>query len=173
MRDPSDPWLVAHIEGSLHSALAADPSGHLLISLHQARESLRTDRLVEPGSWLLKVVQAGVVADGSEPVDLGQGEGDALLDLDPHEVGEGAGDGGVGHRVRRVARAPRLGVVARPDPVGGHGIGVHLHQGAEVPVGHGAVVVDEVENADVVLVNTCGFIDAAKQESIEAMIQAG
>jgi ribosomal protein S12 methylthiotransferase len=40
-------------------------------------------------------------------------------------------------------------------------------------VGHGATVVNEVENADVVLVNTCGFIDAAKQESIEAMIQAG
>ncbi|UCD25571.1 MAG: 30S ribosomal protein S12 methylthiotransferase RimO [Gemmatimonadota bacterium] len=40
-------------------------------------------------------------------------------------------------------------------------------------VGHGAVVVNEVEAADVVLVNTCGFIDAAKQESIEAMIQAG
>jgi ribosomal protein S12 methylthiotransferase len=40
-------------------------------------------------------------------------------------------------------------------------------------VGHGATVVDEVESADVVLVNTCGFIDAAKQESIEAMIEAG
>ncbi len=40
-------------------------------------------------------------------------------------------------------------------------------------VGHGAKVVNEVEDADVVLVNTCGFIDAAKQESIEAMIQAG
>ena len=40
-------------------------------------------------------------------------------------------------------------------------------------VGHGAMVVNEIEDADVVLVNTCGFIDAAKQESIEAMIQAG
>lgn len=40
-------------------------------------------------------------------------------------------------------------------------------------VGHGAEVVSEVETADVVLVNTCGFIDAAKRESIEAMIGAG
>ena len=40
-------------------------------------------------------------------------------------------------------------------------------------VGHGARVVSEVETADVVLVNTCGFIDAAKRESIEAMIAAG
>ncbi|UCG86316.1 MAG: radical SAM protein, partial [Gemmatimonadota bacterium] len=40
-------------------------------------------------------------------------------------------------------------------------------------VGHGATVVNEVDAADVVLVNTCGFIDAAKQESIEALIEAG
>ena len=40
-------------------------------------------------------------------------------------------------------------------------------------VGHGAKVVTELETADVVLVNTCGFIDAAKRESIEAMIEAG
>ncbi|NIN12305.1 MAG: 30S ribosomal protein S12 methylthiotransferase RimO [Gemmatimonadales bacterium] len=39
-------------------------------------------------------------------------------------------------------------------------------------VGHGARVVRELERADVVLVNTCGFIDAAKRESIEAMLQA-
>ncbi len=39
-------------------------------------------------------------------------------------------------------------------------------------VGHGAHVVRELETADVVLVNTCGFIDAAKRESIEAMLDA-
>jgi ribosomal protein S12 methylthiotransferase len=39
-------------------------------------------------------------------------------------------------------------------------------------VGHGARVVRELENADVVLVNTCGFIDAAKRESIEAILEA-
>jgi ribosomal protein S12 methylthiotransferase len=39
-------------------------------------------------------------------------------------------------------------------------------------VGHGAVVTPELETADVILVNTCGFIDAAKQESIEALLQA-
>lgn len=39
-------------------------------------------------------------------------------------------------------------------------------------VGHGAAVVADPAQADVVLVNTCGFIDAAKRESIEAMLQA-
>jgi ribosomal protein S12 methylthiotransferase len=40
-------------------------------------------------------------------------------------------------------------------------------------VGHGAIVVPDVTSADVVLVNTCGFIDAAKQESIDTMLRAG
>jgi len=40
-------------------------------------------------------------------------------------------------------------------------------------VGHGACVVGQLETADVVLVNTCGFIDEAKRESIEALIEAG
>ena len=39
-------------------------------------------------------------------------------------------------------------------------------------VGHGAEVVRQLDEADVVLVNTCGFIDAAKRESIEAMLEA-
>jgi ribosomal protein S12 methylthiotransferase len=39
-------------------------------------------------------------------------------------------------------------------------------------VGHGVRVVPEVETADVVLVNTCGFIDAAKRESIDAILGA-
>lgn len=39
-------------------------------------------------------------------------------------------------------------------------------------VGHGARVVPDLEAADVVLINTCGFIDAAKQESLDAILQA-
>jgi ribosomal protein S12 methylthiotransferase len=39
-------------------------------------------------------------------------------------------------------------------------------------VGHGAVVTPDLAHADVVLVNTCGFIDAAKQESIDAILSA-
>src|SRR5438105_14910794 len=39
-------------------------------------------------------------------------------------------------------------------------------------VGHGAVVTTELPTADVILINTCGFIDAAKQESIDAMLAA-
>jgi ribosomal protein S12 methylthiotransferase len=39
-------------------------------------------------------------------------------------------------------------------------------------VGHGAVMTDDLPRADVVLVNTCGFIDAAKQESINTILEA-
>ena len=39
-------------------------------------------------------------------------------------------------------------------------------------VGHGAVVTPELPRADVILINTCGFIDAAKQESIDAILAA-
>jgi ribosomal protein S12 methylthiotransferase len=37
----------------------------------------------------------------------------------------------------------------------------------------GAEPTDQLEDADVILVNTCGFIDAAKKESIDAIVQAG
>ena len=36
--------------------------------------------------------------------------------------------------------------------------------------GHGAERVTDLETADVIVVNTCGFIDAAKEESIEALL---
>ncbi len=37
----------------------------------------------------------------------------------------------------------------------------------------GARRTDDLNEADVIVINTCGFIDAAKQESIEAIIDAG
>jgi ribosomal protein S12 methylthiotransferase len=40
-------------------------------------------------------------------------------------------------------------------------------------VGHGAEHTACLDEADVIIVNTCGFIDAAKQESIDAIIEAG
>ncbi len=40
-------------------------------------------------------------------------------------------------------------------------------------VGHGAQVTPALDEAEVILVNTCGFIDAAKRESIEALLEAG
>jgi ribosomal protein S12 methylthiotransferase len=40
-------------------------------------------------------------------------------------------------------------------------------------VAHGAVPTDDVSEAEVVIVNTCGFIDAAKKESIDALVEAG
>ena len=39
-------------------------------------------------------------------------------------------------------------------------------------VGNGARVSSRLEDADVVIVNTCGFIDAAKEESVETLLQA-
>lgn len=38
---------------------------------------------------------------------------------------------------------------------------------------HGATITDDPSEADVIVVNTCGFIDAAKQESIDAIVAAG
>ena len=40
-------------------------------------------------------------------------------------------------------------------------------------VGHGARIAPALGEAEVILINTCGFIDAAKRESIEAMVEAG
>ncbi len=37
----------------------------------------------------------------------------------------------------------------------------------------GAVAVDDLREAELVIVNTCGFIDAAKKESLDAIIDAG
>ncbi len=39
-------------------------------------------------------------------------------------------------------------------------------------LGHGARVSSDVEGADVVVVNTCGFIEAAKEQSIETILDA-
>ncbi|MCL4213777.1 MAG: 30S ribosomal protein S12 methylthiotransferase RimO [Gemmatimonadales bacterium] len=38
---------------------------------------------------------------------------------------------------------------------------------------HGATPVADAEDAELIIVNTCGFIDAAKQESIDAIVAAG
>ncbi len=40
-------------------------------------------------------------------------------------------------------------------------------------VAHGATPTDDLDAAEVILVNTCGFIDAAKKESIDAIVDAG
>lgn len=40
-------------------------------------------------------------------------------------------------------------------------------------VDHGAEQVADAEAAELIIVNTCGFIDAAKRESIDAIVQAG
>ncbi len=39
-------------------------------------------------------------------------------------------------------------------------------------VGHGARVTSDVDGAQVIVINTCGFIQAAKEQSVEAMLEA-
>ena len=39
--------------------------------------------------------------------------------------------------------------------------------------GYGAELTQNLEEAELILVNTCGFIDAAKKESIDAIVEAG
>ena len=39
-------------------------------------------------------------------------------------------------------------------------------------VGQGATITPEVDDADVVIVNTCGFIQEAKEQSIETILEA-
>ena len=38
---------------------------------------------------------------------------------------------------------------------------------------HGGELAPDLDDADVIIINTCGFIDAAKQESIDAIVDAG
>jgi ribosomal protein S12 methylthiotransferase len=40
-------------------------------------------------------------------------------------------------------------------------------------IAHGAESTNDLDQADVIIVNTCGFIDAAKRESIDAIVEAG
>ena len=40
-------------------------------------------------------------------------------------------------------------------------------------VAHGAESTTDLDEAEVIIVNTCGFIDAAKRESIDAIVEAG
>jgi len=40
-------------------------------------------------------------------------------------------------------------------------------------IDHGGTQVDDASDAELIIVNTCGFIDAAKQESIDAIVAAG
>ncbi len=39
-------------------------------------------------------------------------------------------------------------------------------------VGHGARVTSDVQGAEVIVINTCGFIQAAKEQSVETMLEA-
>ena len=72
-------------------------------------------------------------------------------------------------------RAVLVGNAAQSmHPVGAQGFNLGLRDALTLAelVAHGAEPVRDLEDADVVLVNTCGFIDAAKKESIDAILDA-
>ena len=66
------------------------------------------------------------------------------------------------------ADAPRLGIVT----LGCDKNTVDSEHMTAALVSAGAQVVEDVETADVVVVNTCGFIEAAKEESIDTILEA-
>src|SRR5207244_13229108 len=76
---------------------------------------------------------------------------------------------GLGHRaqVRELSRM-KLGVIS----LGCDKATVDSERLVGDLVGHGAVVTPDLRHADVILVNTCGFIEAAKRESIDALLSA-
>jgi len=67
-------------------------------------------------------------------------------------------------RPRRPVRVGMIGLGCAKNLVDGEVMLGHL-------VEHGAEIVTGVDAADVVVVNTCGFIDDAKRESIEAILE--
>src|SRR5207249_12151034 len=76
---------------------------------------------------------------------------------------------GLGHRAQ-IRELPRmkLGVIS----LGCDKATVDSERLVGELVGHGAIVTPDLPHADVILVNTCGFIDAATQEAIDAMLDA-
>ena len=92
-------------------------------------------------------VASGPVRPGVDP---------GVRAVDPRSFELGSGDG------------PRLGVVTlgcdKNTVDSEHMMGALLSAGARVT--------SDVESADVVVVNTCGFIDAAKEQSIETILNA-
>ena len=95
-----------------------------------------------------------VIPLSPEPIRPGVGpEAQAVhLQLDP--VGSGTG--------------PRMGLVT----LGCDKNTVDSEHLMAALVGHGARVSSHIEDSEVVIVNTCGFIEAAKEQSIETILEA-
>ena len=95
-----------------------------------------------------------VIPLSSEPIrsDVDPGAQAIQMDLDP--VGP--------------AHGPRIGLVT----LGCDKNTVDSEHMMAALVGHGARVSSDVQGSDVVIVNTCGFIEAAKEQSIETILEA-
>lgn len=92
-------------------------------------------------------VAAGPVRPGVDP---------GVRSVDPRSFDLGPADG------------PRLGLVT----LGCDKNTVDSEHMLAALVGAGARVTSDVENADVVVINTCGFIEAAKEQSIDTILNA-
>src|SRR5436309_13649001 len=80
----------------------------------------------------------------------------------------GAQNSGPDRAVVHVSMSKRVGMISLGCPknlVDAEVMLGQLGQGADV------TIVNDLQQADVVIVNTCGFIDAAKQESIDTILE--
>lgn len=76
----------------------------------------------------------------------------------------------VGHRIDPTGprSGPRIGLVT----LGCDKNTVDSERMMAALVGHGARVSSEVDGADVVIINTCGFIEVAKEQSVDTILEA-
>ena len=95
-----------------------------------------------------------VIPLSAEPVRAGVDPGAKAVTLDIEPIGPADG--------------PKIGLVT----LGCDKNTVDSEHMMAALVGHGARVSGEVHDADVVIVNTCGFIEAAKEQSVETILEA-
>ncbi len=89
---------------------------------------------------------------------------------DPVRPGVSPGVSAVEHSIEPTGpfHGPRIGLVT----LGCDKNTVDSERMMAALVGHGAQVSSEVAGADVVIINTCGFIESAKEQSVETILEA-
>lgn len=89
---------------------------------------------------------------------------------DPVRPGVGRNVSAVAHEIDEIGdlQGPRIALVT----LGCDKNTVDSERMMAALVGHGARVTSDVDGADVVIVNTCGFIEAAKAQSVETILEA-
>lgn len=103
-----------------------------------------------------------------EPPLPGAGSVAHVASFAPAPAGRGRAVAGRGPRGSAPPAGPRIGLVT----LGCDKNTVDSERIMATLVGHGATVTNGAEGADVVVINTCGFIDMAKDESIRTILDA-